>query len=130
MTKLTPEQKLKYAILELQFRWNDTTIPFDLNGDQIEDLWDETEDLSEAMYEIRCNGTPTGLNAPSCRHYESEAVAVQCPNGEWVGFTYWYGGGKHGEPEAISWIEHAYDVECFEEQKMMTVRTFQGRCKE
>lgn len=130
MTKLTPEQKLKYAILALDHYWQDKEISTELNGEQIEDLWDEADCLSDAMYEIRCNGTPTGLNAPYSRHYESESVAVQCPNGEWVGYTYWYGGGKHGDPGSISWIEHAYDVECFEEQKMMTVRTFQGRCKE
>jgi hypothetical protein len=126
MTKLTPEQKLKYAILDLQYQWDDLALSTELNGEQIEDLWDEAEYIIDAMNEIRCTGTPTGLNAPYSRHYESEAVAVQCPNGEWVGFTYWYGGGKHGEPEAIDWIGHAYDVECFEEQKMMTVRTFKN----
>lgn len=126
MSNLTPEQKLKYAILDLDGLWSDNIIPPDLTGEQIDDLWDEAVCLTDAMYEIRCSGTPTGLNAPSSRHYETEAVAVQCPNGEWVGFTYWYGGGKHGDAEEIAWIEHAYDVECFEEQKMMTVRTFKG----
>lgn len=33
-------------------------------------------------------------------------------------------GGKHGEPEAIDWIEHAYDVECKEEEKLVVVHTF------
>ncbi len=31
-------------------------------------------------------------------------------DGSWVGWTYWYGGGKHGEPGSIPWIEDAYDV--------------------
>lgn len=35
-----------------------------------------------------------------------------------------YGGGKHGEPEAIDWIEHAYNLDCIEEEKLVVVRTF------
>ena len=42
------------------------------------------------------------------RHYEATSVAKQLLNGKWVGYTYWYGGGKHGEPQAMPWIEDAY----------------------
>jgi hypothetical protein len=66
----------------------------------------------------------THLSCPSSRHYESDAVAAKAPDGSWVGWTYWYGGGKHGEPEAIDWIEDAYDVICAEEEKLVVVRTF------
>ena len=121
---MTPENKLKYAILDLAHIWeHDSPIRTDLTDEQVEDLWDET-DVGEALNEIRTSGIETGLDCESDRHYESDAVAVQCPTGEWVGFTYWYGGGKHGEPEAIDWIEYAYDVNCKEEQKMVTVQTF------
>lgn len=123
---MTPEQKLKYAILDLDHIWTkDTPINTNLTGEEVDDLWDEAEDLGEAISEMRTGGIPTGLPTQSSRHYENEAVAVQCPTGEWVGFTYWYGGGKHGNPEEIEWIEFAYDVKCIEEQKMMTVRTFE-----
>lgn len=121
---MSPEYKLKYAILALDALWQDETIPDNLTEEEIEDRWDEAECLQDAKNEIRCSGTPTGLEAPYSRHYESTAVAVCCPNGEWVGFTYWYGGGKHGEPDSIDWIEHAYDLSCTEEQKMVTVQTF------
>lgn len=121
---MTPELKLKYAILDLAAIWNDERLPTDLTAEQVEELWDDADDMYDAINETRTSGTPTGLPSESCRHYENEAVAVQCPNGDWVGFTYWYGGGKHGEPEAIDWIQHAYDVQCVEEQKMMTVQTF------
>lgn len=124
---MTPEQKLKYAILDLDAVWQDKTLPTNLTGDEVDELWDDAEDIYEAMYEIRTGGVATGLTCQSSRHYETEAVAVQCPTGEWVGFTYWYGGGKHGNPEEIEWIEFAYDVKCIEEQKMMTVRTFEGK---
>lgn len=69
----------------------------------------------------------TGLPAPSSRHYESEAVAYQYVDGSWVGWSYWYGGGKHGEPEAIDWMEDAYDVNCTEEEKVVVVRTFTAK---
>jgi hypothetical protein len=49
---------------------------------------------------------------------------MQMPDGTWVGWTYWYGGGKHGEPSAMPWIEDAYNLDCKEERVMMTKRTF------
>lgn len=121
---MTPVQLLQYAILEQYENWNGSQLPNNLTGEQIDELWDDADDISGAMSEIRTSGTPTGLEAEYCRHYESEAVAVQAPNGQWVGFTYWYGGGKHGEPEALEWIDDAYHVNCKEETKMMTIQTF------
>jgi hypothetical protein len=121
---MKPETKVKYAILELAAIWQDETIATDLTEEQVEDLWDEAEYLEDAISEIRSSGYETGLPGQYSRHYESEEVAIQCPNGDWVGFTYWHGGGKFGEPEAIDWMEHAYDLDCIEEQKVMTVRTF------
>jgi len=61
------------------------------------------------------------------RHYESKAVAMKMPDGSWIGWTYWYGGGKHGEPEAIDWMNEAYDVDCHEEEKVVVVQTFKVR---
>lgn len=121
---MSPEYKLKYAILEVQAVWGDKELPIDLTEEDIEDLWDEADCLQDAKSEIRCSGISTGLPCDSSRHYESEAVAVQCPNGDWVGFTYWTGGGKWGEPDAIDWIEHAYAVDCVSEEKLVVVHTF------
>ena len=73
---------------------------------------------------VRSSGTNTGLECELSHHYESNAVAAKLPDGSWVGWTYWYGGGKHGEPEAVDWMDDAYAVDCAEEQKMVTVRTF------
>lgn len=121
---MKPEYKLKYAILALQALWEDKEIPDNLTEEDIEDLWDEADCLQDAKSEIRCGDVETNVECDYSRHYESKSVAAQCPNGEWVGWTYWYGGGKYGEPEAIDWIQHAYDLDCVEEQKMVTVRTF------
>ena len=69
----------------------------------------------------------TGLKCEWSRHYESKAVAMKFPDGSWVGWTYWYGGGKHGEPSSIEWMDDAYDVDCHEEEKMVVVQTFKAR---
>lgn len=122
---MKPEYKLKYAILALQSEWDgECVFPDNLTEEEIQDLWDEADCLQDATSEIRCSGIETGLECDYSRHYESEAVAVQCPNGDWVGFTYWSGGGKWGEPEAIDWTNKAYDVECKEEEKLVVVHTF------
>jgi hypothetical protein len=118
---MTPEQIIKYAILAEAL----DDVPADLTGDQIDELYEENEDACEDVkYEIREGRYETNLPCQHSRHYESQSVAAQAPNGLWVGWTYWYGGGKHGEPEAIDWIEDAYLLDVKEEQKMVTVRTF------
>ena len=122
---MSPEYKIKYAILADVFAGNDQEISSTLTEEEIEDLWDENYDeVQDAKYEFREGQTETNIPCEYSRHYESSSVAAQCPDGTWVGWTYWYGGGKHGEPEAIDWIEHAYNLDCVEEEKLVIVRTF------
>lgn len=91
-------------------------------------MWDENYDeVQDCKYEFREGEVETNIPCESSRHYESNSVAAQCPDGTWVGWTYWYGGGKHGEPEAIDWIEHAYNLECVEEEKLVVARTFRKK---
>jgi hypothetical protein len=125
---MTPSGKLLHMILLSHQECN----PGFLDGvvitsENVEEIYDQENDdcaLQDATSEMRCSGTNTGLPAPYSRHYESDAVAKQYIDGSWVGWTYWYGGGKHGEPESLDWIEDAYDVNCAEEEKMVVVRTF------
>lgn len=125
---MTPEQKLKHLILSTlaNHRQEDTV---EITAENIDELYDEAYEnddggLQDAREEVRGSGTETNLPCDWSRHYESDAVAVKAPDGSWVGFTHWYGGGKHGEPEAIDWMDSAYDLDVTEEQKMVTVRTF------
>lgn len=125
---MTPQQKIKHLILVRRAALADELAPV-VTAENVDHLYDEAEEnddgnLQDARSEIRCSGVETGLECDWSRHYESNAVAAQAPDGSWVGWTYWYGGGKHGEPEAIDWIEDAYDLSCIEEQKTVTVRTF------
>lgn len=120
---MNASQKLKHIILALAATWSGEPLP-EVTAANIDDLYDEADDLQDAKYEIRSSGIETGLPTQSSRHYECEEVAAQAPDGSWVGWTYWHGGGKHGEPEAIDWIEDAYELNVTEEQKMVTVRKF------
>lgn len=127
---MTPQQKIKCLILTKAAVWAEAELPV-LTADNIDAEYDAADqdeercdDLQDARNEVRHSGIPTDLPAPSSRHYEGDAVAAKLPDGSWVGWTYWHGGGKHGEPEAIDWIEYAYDVICTEEEKMVVVRNF------
>ncbi len=117
---MTPLQKIKWLILieasQQDYHENDIYSGCDIrllkHTASIDDLYEQMDDdvLCEATEAVRCNGQETGLPTPYSRHYEVEAVASQLPDGSWVGWNYWFGGGKHGEPEAINWMEGAYHV--------------------
>jgi hypothetical protein len=126
---MTPEQKLKWAILMKVAQWSDENPP-DVtaeNVDRLYELADDADALCDAREEIRCSGIDTDIKCDWSRHYESKSVAAQMPDLSWVGWTYWYGGGKHAEPSAIDWMDSAYDLDCKEEEKVVTVRTFSKR---
>jgi len=122
---MTPQQKIKAIVIATIARWHNTPLPA-ITEDSVDELYDaeDEDDVYEAKAEIREGEIETGLPCEYSRHYESKSVAARTPDGTWVGWTYWYGGGKHGEPEAIDWIEDAYDLSCVEEEKLVTVRTF------
>lgn len=100
-----------------------------MSGDEIDDLYDELDGIDsiiDGRSEIRGSyEAETNLQSPYSRHYESKEVAAKMHDGTWVGWTYWYGGGKHGEPEAMDWIEDAYLLECKEEEMLVVRQTFE-----
>jgi len=122
---MTPEQKLKHLIL-YKISADSGEPLVEVTAENVDGLYDEAdeEDIGEAAAELREGEHATGLTAPSSRYYEAKEVAAQAPDGSWIGWTYWYGGGKHGEPEAIDWMASAYALDCVAEEKMTTVRTF------
>lgn len=125
---MNAQQKIKHMILNRLAMFMDTPAPT-VTAENVDALYNEAYEnddgnFQDARNEVRCSGITTDLAAPYSSHYEANAVAERAPDGSWVGWTYWYGGGKHGEPEAMDWIEYAYDLDCHEEQKLVTVRTF------
>ena len=125
---MTPEQKIKHLILirHAELNGQDAAMT-QLTAGEVEKQYDdlmEAEEHWDPTSEVRGGEFETGLPTDWSRHYESKAVAAKYIDGSWVGWTYWYGGGKHAEPEAIDWIDQAYDLTCVEEEKVVTVRTF------
>jgi hypothetical protein len=119
----TPTQKIKWLVLAKAAKWNNAEPP-PYPCANVDDLYaaaEENDGLCDAILEVRGSGEDTGLAVDWSYHYESKAVAAQLPDGSWVGWTYWYGGGKHGEPESIPWMEDAYDVTMREETRVVRV---------
>ena len=86
-----------------------------LDGKYVEDA------VYDATYEYRNMGLECNLPPKHySRHYEVDFVVAEIAD-KWVGWHYWYGGGKHGEPESIDWIEDAefVDIESEEEVTVM-----------
>lgn len=124
---MNPEQKIKLAILTKTAIWDGEAMIDDPTAEQVDDLYQKLVDEDghwDAMNEIRSGEVETGLSCDWSRNYESKAVAMKNPDGSWVGWTYWYGGGKHGEPQAIDWMDEAYFLDCKEEEKTVIVQTF------
>jgi len=122
---MTAEQKVKALILIRGRAWDQAVES--ISKESVDDqwkAWNVLGNLADASEEVREGEIETGLDCESDRNYESKAVAAQLPDGSWVGWTYWYGGGKHGYPREIEWMPDAYDVTCTEEQKLVTVQTF------
>lgn len=124
---MKPANKIRREIL----CWAVRDDVFDCEGppetdEQVEEAYDSfvrTGDYWDYESEFRGGEVKTGLPCESSLHYESEAVAAKLPGG-WVGWTRWFGGGKHGSPGSIDWMEDAYDLECLEEERLVVVRTF------
>ena len=126
---MTPQQKIKHLILAKAAEWEDKNLG-EVSAGNVDELYDELVEADghwDAKSEVRSGDVETGIPCDGSRHYESKSVAAKMPDGSWVGWTYWYGGGKHGEPEAIDWMESAYNIDCVEEERVVTVRTFTKR---
>lgn len=129
---MTPEQKIKRDILLAAAKQepaiNDLDLEKTLTAENIDDTFYDLQNsydlVGEQAEEFRSSGEDTGIDCQFSRHYESKAVATKLTDGTWVGWTYWYGGGKHGEPEAVDWMDEAYELDVTEEEKLVVVRSF------
>lgn len=125
---MTPAQKIKHLILIRNQDFGVAEPLPDINEATIDAVFEERGAdwmLQDATEEVREGEVETGIKCDWSRHYESKAVGAKYIDGSWVGWTYWYGGGKHSDPEAIEWIPEVYDLACTEEEKVVTVRTFE-----
>jgi len=121
---MTPEQKIKHAIMVADAPNNDEPLP-EITAENVDDVWDARSAewaMQEAIEEFRSGEIETpDIKTEYSRHYESKAVAAKIPDGSWVGWTFWYGGGKHGNPEEIDWMSEAYDLRVTGERVVTTL---------
>ena len=80
--------------------------------------------------ELRYGEIETNVTPEYSRHYEAKSVAIHLEDFEgftgYIGWTFWYGGGKYGETELIDWVSSAYFLNLVEEREVVTiVRTFE-----
>lgn len=125
---MTPYNKIKREILWQCIANGDFRHDGPLGtNEQVEAAYDslgEVVEISDTENEFRSGKFKTDLPCECNRNYESESVAVQLSDDTWVGWTHFFGGGKHGDPESIDWMEDAYELTCVEEEKLVVVRTF------
>jgi len=126
---MTPKQKIKVTIIYLAIDNGEFSLIEDepLNENSVDDYYDSLKSggiAQDYAYEFREGEEETNIPCEYSRHYETKSVASKMFDGSWVGWTCYYGGGKHGEPEAFDWMSEAYFLDCKEEQKLVTVYTF------
>ncbi len=126
---MTPTNKIKREILLQAAKEPDLNFGLPLDTDEQVDaaydrLGEEDDASQEYEREFRHGEVETNIPPDQSRHYASKSVAAKMSDDSWVGWTYYFAGGKHGEPENVEWMEDAYDLEYKEEEKVVTVRTF------
>ena len=116
--------------------WRDNAA---IDAENVDEAWtDFQEEICEdddpncwsaqdAIEEFRSGTHRTGIPCDWSRHYESRSVAAKMFDGTYVGWTFWFGGGKHGEPQAIDWMSDAYELDYRAEEKLVLVETFTKR---
>lgn len=124
MNNLTAQELIyKHMVVEAYHASDDINFTDYPDFISYENLWEDLKSKinSDICYLIEYEtryGMETNLHPKtSSRHYEIDVHAMQV-DGVWVAWDYYYGGGKHGEPEAFDWISNARIVEC--EEKVVT----------
>lgn len=128
---MTAAQKIKREILSYAMEDEPSLrgLKIDITDGNIDDLYEkllvEKGLHSDYEYDFRISGIDTPEMMESYNHnYESKGVAAILFTGEWVGWTFWFGGGKYGDPEEIPWMEEAYDLNCVEKEELIITRQF------
>lgn len=128
---MNAEQKLKHLILNQLATLRSLTFRTDLTVENIDaeyqfEYENDSDSFQDAKAEVRNGEFWTKLDSRQSRIFKSIEVASKAPDGTWIGWTHWFGGGKHDDPETIEWIEFAYDVTMTvtEEKITVTSQTF------
>ena len=103
MTQHTAKEYIEASIVKnaLILETSNITDLLSKKDEVCEDYW------NDYMNDFRCNGSFSGLPSKnSSRHYEVDFVYALVFD-RVIGWDYWHGGGKHGEPSAMDWLSSA-----------------------
>jgi len=126
---MTPEQTIKYEILLDASENEDILLPeYKITKENINETYKNLL-IKEGLHwdyqsEFRGNGERSNIEPEWSRDYETISVALKLRQGVWVGWTYWFGGGKFGNPESVPWMDEAYFLECSEHEETIVIREF------
>lgn len=131
MSKITAEQCVKLEIIKRVASKNNVRLFKDEHmSDAIEDTFttgfesEYEDDFQGILYEIRDEGFEVNLSTKTySRHYEVDCYVLEI-DGKWVAYDYYYGGGKHGQPEEFDWLPTCRYVNCEEKVVTKVERTF------
>lgn len=144
IAKAIIEETIRYSVEDQSFSWQydqlenaelvgpDETEDFVLTYENSQEILEDFEYFTDngschhgATYCFRDSGEECNLSPEHySRHYEVDYV-VRKIDDKWIGWHYYSGGGKHGEPEAFDWINDAKFVEVESEKEVVqVVRTF------
>lgn len=127
---LTAPQKCKYLVLVTLNRWRKNEMPEFESGEELDALYKHEEENDDGYFQDARNESRNGTEASDiavtehCRHYEIDAHVSELPDGSWVGWWHFYGGGKHGEPDAYDWVGNSFDVKHTSEVVTVTKHHF------
>ena len=137
MKELTPQDYINYYVITEVLKDNEDLSLVEGTIVTLENATKITEDpleyikgcdyvdeyiYEELNYTFRESGEECNLySSQSSRHYECDFKVRQIED-KWIGWTYWYGGGKHGEPEAIDWVSDAEFVEVESEEEVTVMQ--------
>ncbi len=97
----------------------------EMSNDELMEVYEEQIEDNGVEYPLeyfRAKGEESNIEPEYSRHYETMSVCRKLDNGVWVGWTYYYGGGKYAEPEAVEWLDDAYLLDLVEEKEVTIVK--------
>ena len=80
---MTPIQKIKWLALIADSEMTEQPLP-EITESNVDDLFDNSDCLGDALYEVRKSGIRTDIynkEVRGSRHYEDEEVAAKLPDG-------------------------------------------------
>jgi hypothetical protein len=103
-----------------------------INSSNIDEIFEyfSCSPLADILYDVEfdllAGECESGIPCEGNRNYETTSVAAQSPYGVWIGWTYYSGGGKHGEPESCTRdaMQECYFLDAKTEIKTVIILSF------